>query len=214
MITDTRYVSATETAKLIRRRLRALWPDVKFSVRTDKYAGGASVDVKWTDGPTADDVDEILRPYAGAGFDGMIDMQYHRAAWLHADGRVTFAETSGTEGSRGSVPSHYAAPDDLSAQLVQFGAHYVSGTRTVSPELVDAARPFVSVHCGRLDLGAGNGRYYYCSGCGDTLEGVVGLVTSVDGSWPGRAYCGAEECGAKLLARLGIVRPRNARRAV
>ena len=44
-------VSLTDTAKLIRATLKAKFPGIKFSVRSSRYAGGSSIDVRWNDGP-------------------------------------------------------------------------------------------------------------------------------------------------------------------
>lgn len=75
------YISAANTAKLVRAALRESFPGVKFSVRSSTYSGGASIDVRWTDGPTGPQVDAILGRFEGAYFDGMIDYKgsrYHR----------------------------------------------------------------------------------------------------------------------------------------
>ena len=69
----TRYVSCVDTAKLVRRDLRTAFPGIKFSVRSDQYAGGAAIRVEWTDGPTDDAVTKVVKPYQGATFDGMTD---------------------------------------------------------------------------------------------------------------------------------------------
>ncbi len=76
----TRYVTCAETAKLVRAALKAAFPGTKFSVRSDTYAGGASIDIRWTDGPTSYAVDRTVNQYKGATFDGMIDLKssvYH-----------------------------------------------------------------------------------------------------------------------------------------
>ena len=72
------YMDATETAKVVRRELRVNFKGTKFYVRTSKYAGGSSVRVTWVDGPTKDEVDEIVGWMHGGNFDGMTDsMSYH-----------------------------------------------------------------------------------------------------------------------------------------
>lgn len=68
-------VDAADVAKIVRKALKAAFPGVKFSVRTDKYAGGSSVDVDWQDGPTIKQVDALVQRFAGATFDGMIDLK-------------------------------------------------------------------------------------------------------------------------------------------
>ncbi len=74
---SARYVSVADTAKLIRAELKAAFPAVKFSVRSKSYSGGASVTIYWTDGPTGKDVDAVAGKFAGASFDGMIDLKSH-----------------------------------------------------------------------------------------------------------------------------------------
>ena len=196
-----RYIEAKDTAKLIRKALRAAHPEVTFSVRTRTYAGGASIDVGWTDGPTRDDVESVTDLYRGGGFDGSIDLAYSRAAWLYPDGSVTFAETGGTEGSRGSVPSDYGAPLNETAELVTFGARYVFTNRNVSPEMMGAAVALIRAWDRR---GYGEGRQ--CSpGCGDWMGADhLGWVAR----WEhGHAIVCSPECAATLEIRSGHIRP-------
>lgn len=101
-----RYLSAADTAKLVRKSLRADFPGVKFSVRSSTYAGGASIDVGWTDGPLTADVDRTLSLYSGATFDGMVDLKsYHDSLLMTDDG----------------------------PELVHFGADFVHSNRQTSP---------------------------------------------------------------------------------
>jgi hypothetical protein len=75
-----RYLSCAETAKLLRLALKESFPGQKFSVRSSVYAGGASIHVKWMDGPTAKAVEPILSAFKASYFDGMIDYKgsnYH-----------------------------------------------------------------------------------------------------------------------------------------
>ena len=65
-----RRVSPTETARILRKRLKVEFPGTKFSVRSERYAGGAAISVHWTDGPIGAHVQSITRQYEGAGFDG------------------------------------------------------------------------------------------------------------------------------------------------
>ncbi len=74
---STRYIDAADVAKLVRSELK-FFEGTKFYVRTSKYAGGASVRVRWADGPTVDEVKAVAGHLHGATFDGMIDLQsYH-----------------------------------------------------------------------------------------------------------------------------------------
>jgi len=64
---------AALTAKMIKKRLLALYPNVKFSVKSDTFSMGNSVDIRWQNGPTRDAVDEITRQYQYGSFDSMND---------------------------------------------------------------------------------------------------------------------------------------------
>lgn len=129
-----RYLSAAETAKLVRQALKKPFPGVKFSVRSKTYSGGASIDVSWVDGPTTKQVDSIIGVYSGADFDGMIDMKCYSQSWIEQDGTVHVAHDSGTEGSRGYLPERIEDPRTPGAELVRFGADFVFPHREISPE--------------------------------------------------------------------------------
>lgn len=78
---DKTYLSCADTAKLIRAALAEAFPGVKFSVRSSVYSGGASINIRWTDGPTSRQVKSIADHFEGSYFDGMIDYKgciYHR----------------------------------------------------------------------------------------------------------------------------------------
>lgn len=68
------YIPSCEVAKIVRAELKKHFPATKFSVRTDKYSGGSSIRVEWTDGPTVKQVEQIAAKYHGTEFDGMIDL--------------------------------------------------------------------------------------------------------------------------------------------
>lgn len=124
MTTDTTYLSCAETAKLVRAALKAAFPGVKFSVRSDTYSGGASIDVHWTDGPTDKAISAVTDRYVGSQFDSTIDLKTYCAHYLLPDGTVVFAGTPGTEGSRGVLPRiENDAP--AGARRVHFGADHI-----------------------------------------------------------------------------------------
>lgn len=75
---EAEYLDAAEVAKLLRQALKSAFPGTRFGVRTDKYAGGASIDIRWTDGPARDRVNAIAECYRGADFDGSTDTQTYR----------------------------------------------------------------------------------------------------------------------------------------
>lgn len=89
---STTHVSETcaQTAKRVRKALKAEYPDVKFRVRSSTYAGGASIDISYTDGPRERDVNAFLSPFAGCDFDGMTDMRTYRDDVLVANPDGTY----------------------------------------------------------------------------------------------------------------------------
>lgn len=82
-------------AKNIRIELKRAFPVVKFSVTSKSYSMGNSVDVSWTDGPTAQQVDQIINKYEAGSFDGMTDSySYEDTVWNRAFGRTKYAHGS------------------------------------------------------------------------------------------------------------------------
>lgn len=79
----TQYLSAAETAKLIRASLKEAFPGVKFGVRSSTYSGGASVYVRWVDGPNEAQVEAVAGNFKGSYFDSGID---YKGSVLHMIG--------------------------------------------------------------------------------------------------------------------------------
>lgn len=74
-------------AKNIRTELKMEFPGVKFSVRGRSFAGGDSIDIRWTDGPTTKQVRAISSKYQMGSFDGMTDCyEYRKSAWTEVFG--------------------------------------------------------------------------------------------------------------------------------
>ena len=133
------YLSCAATAKLVRAALKKAFAGVKFSVRSDVYSGGASIRVKWTDGPSTKAVKAVAGVYAGGGFDGMIDMAFSVDSWLLPDGSAAFASSPGTTGSMGVYsPYEHEAPAP-GAKKVRFGADFVFCDKEYSVETYTAA---------------------------------------------------------------------------
>jgi hypothetical protein len=66
----------SESAKAalnIRNILKREYPKVKFSVTSDNFAGGNSVDIRWTDGVPSKEIDAFARQFEYGTFDGMTD---------------------------------------------------------------------------------------------------------------------------------------------
>lgn len=143
-MTTSRYLTCAETARLVRKALKASFPGIKFSVRSKTYSGGASIRVTWTDGPTAKQVEQITNVYASKSFDGMIDMGCYWDSWLMPDGTATMARGSGTEGSRGYITAIDCPKPHPDAELVHFGSNYVSAYREYSVDFLTAMAEKVS----------------------------------------------------------------------
>lgn len=71
----TTYLSCAETAKMIRESLKQSFPKTRFGVRSSTYAGGASISIRWTDGPNDAQVGAVVGHMRGSYFDGSIDYQ-------------------------------------------------------------------------------------------------------------------------------------------
>lgn len=71
----TKHIPCADTAKLIRQALKESFPGIKFSVRSSVYAGGASINVGWTDGPNEAQVKAVAGTFSGAYFDGSQDLK-------------------------------------------------------------------------------------------------------------------------------------------
>jgi len=137
---EPRWLSTVETAKLIRKALKTRFPETKFSVRSKSYAGGSSISIRWSDGPTAAAVEAITDGFAGRGFDGSIDLGYFIDAWLLPDGTTAPAKSIGTAGSRGSVAAFDNPKPDPDAELVHFQAGFVFASRRTTLDRERIAR--------------------------------------------------------------------------
>jgi hypothetical protein len=129
-----RYITTAEVAKMIRKDLKDHFPGVKFSVRSDH----GSISIHYTDGVEKDLVNDVVKQYEGAGFDGSIDLQYYKDHYLLPDGSICLASNSGSESSGGCVP-HKEYPKPPGAEEVNLGVKYVFVTHNYSTEAVTKA---------------------------------------------------------------------------
>jgi len=196
-ITEGGYLGVVDTAKLVRKALKREFPGFKFSVRSDSYSMGASIDVSWTDGPTEAQVDEIVSDYRGSRFDGMIDLKYGVAHWLTPDGVATVQRTYGHSynGPQGNEEVTPERPEG--AVAVHFGADYIHTRRTVTPEFLASLVPLVT------DNGDGDANTERCNGCGGweiTHTYVVKIPRYSDDELWTEILCSVE-CATRKLAR-------------
>jgi hypothetical protein len=63
-----------QAAQQIKAELKANYPTVKFSVRSESFSMGNAVRISWHDGPMTKEVDAIVGKYQYGHFDGMQDL--------------------------------------------------------------------------------------------------------------------------------------------
>lgn len=68
-------IEPKNVAKLVRKDLKKYFPMCKFSVKTELYSMGSSINVFWTNGPCEKDVETIVGKYHGATFDSTEDIK-------------------------------------------------------------------------------------------------------------------------------------------
>lgn len=145
--TKVRYLTVTETAKLVRLALAKNFPNTKFSVRSESYSGGASINISWTDGERAKVVEAVAKGFEGRSFDGMNDLATCQDSWLLPDGEADLAYRPESYG--GSKPGFVSDAPHPEAELVHFGANYVFCNRHITnfDEREAEAAAHIREHC-------------------------------------------------------------------
>lgn len=138
-LNGNRYIDTVDQAALIRQVLHRQFSGVRFSVVSKRYAGGSSIRVAWTDGPTLRQVQAITAPFKGASFDGMIDLKHYGTSWLLPDGSARIGNWDGTGGSKGCDSGVVSPKPHPEAIEVRFGGDYVFTDRHYSAELLQSA---------------------------------------------------------------------------
>jgi hypothetical protein len=87
-------LDAKDLAKLIRAALKLKFPGVTFSVRTQYFSMGSSVNICWTAGPSREAVNEVTKPFQGIGFDGMDDSTTYQPVYILKDGTASHTKPS------------------------------------------------------------------------------------------------------------------------
>lgn len=138
MHTETRegvthkWLTCADTAKLVREVLKEQFPGTKFSVRSKTYAGGASIDISYVDGPRSREVEAACDHLRSSDFNAMIDLKESRGGTLFVDG------------------------DEF--EQVHYGADYISAHREFSAEVEVAAKARIVELAGATGFDY-NGRY-------------------------------------------------------
>ena len=77
-------------AKIIRQKLKYKYPEIKFSVRSESFAGGDAVRISWENGPTVDQINKITGVYLDGYYNGMEDYyQYCKTQAIDENGKLT-----------------------------------------------------------------------------------------------------------------------------
>lgn len=97
---DGKLSPHARAAANIREELRRAYPGIKFSVKSESYSGGNSVDVYWVMGPTTKEVDAIIQKYKDGHFDGMQDMHVYDDSVEHAAVEVVLGSVKYVFGHR------------------------------------------------------------------------------------------------------------------
>ena len=152
--THPRYIDVVEVAKLVRRLLKRNFPEVKFSVRSSRYAGGSSIHVTWEAGPQQTDVHSVVSQYEGSRIDGDYSPRsvYH---YLRPDGEAMVAYNPASsavgafepEGEDNRILARVMPPD---IEWVHFGADFVLCHREPSEaEAAEMKRQFEEARANR-----------------------------------------------------------------
>lgn len=158
----SKYLSCAETAKLVRQALKEAFPAVKFSVRSSVYSGGASIDVRWTDGPLADQVDKVAKTFQGCYFDGMQDYKGYLRKMFRGE-MVSFGA------------NFIFTKRDCSDAAIEAAIEKV-WTTTKFPDYVE--RPTVAdYHAGRCHHRPADGGYY---NLGNLIYQAMGTISNCE----------------------------------
>ena len=68
------HTTSALCAQAIRKELKQLFPKIKFSVTSDNFAGGDSVNIRYTDGVGIEEVRKVCGKYQYGHFDSSIDL--------------------------------------------------------------------------------------------------------------------------------------------
>jgi len=94
----TGLAEPAHSAKVLKGHLQKFFPGVKFSVKSDTFSMGCSIDVSYTDGPLKEEVEAIADLFQYGRFDGMQDLSYsvkvhvpgcHGAKYVHVNRKMS-----------------------------------------------------------------------------------------------------------------------------
>lgn len=151
MQTTETYLSVKQTAAAMRKELRGTYPGTRFSVRMSPGTGHGWIDVAWEDGPTTDQVDEVLDPFQSSAFDGMSDTYRAR----EQTGPIRYSCCGVLTSRRMSLAAARTVAEVVNGQ-VQGRPAVAVGASVTGPELSEQDGQRLDVHavggCGAVDM--------------------------------------------------------------
>ena len=121
-MTQPTTLSATDSAKWLRKDLRKAFPGTKFQLTGSRGTGYGYYDCRWTGGPSEEEVREIVRPYQGSYFDGSQDLEVGiaTAVGIASDGGVLRSGMRSVSTRRDPSDAELAAATDTLRTLWGF----------------------------------------------------------------------------------------------
>jgi hypothetical protein len=125
-------LTCAETAKLVRKELKRTFPGQKFRVHSHTYAGGASVSIGYTGGPSERTVEDAVNWLQGCDFDGSIDLKTYRDSVLVANDDGSYEQIK--SGANFIHAQRAVADDELAELLAEIGS--IEGKELTGAEAV------------------------------------------------------------------------------
>ena len=72
------HTEAALCAKEVKKLLKEKYPTINFSVKSENFSMGNSVNVSWNFGPTDDEIENLISDFKDGHFDGMNDLYTYR----------------------------------------------------------------------------------------------------------------------------------------
>ena len=95
LVADSGLSPRIIATKNIRIELNRAFPGLNFSIRSEIFSGGNSINIEWTDGATNDEVNKITKKYQEGYFDGMNDIyEYSNKAFCNLFGGAKYVLTN------------------------------------------------------------------------------------------------------------------------
>jgi len=97
-------LDAVNSIAAMRKALKASFPGLKVSVRMSRGTAYGNVSVRWTDGPSVDEVEAVTELFRGQGFDGWTDSTTYTQRTIEHGGQTWTSGVGLVLTSRDSSP--------------------------------------------------------------------------------------------------------------